>query len=126
MRDVYTLKAIIWYQSQPTMHPLTCGSDSNHKPLTAYVNNKGEVIGLKCEDCDYVQKDVPEIVVTMYREYLAKGWLANHKNEIIADLKNMISDIEDEHYGANMFFTVVEERVKKWRQLKKSDETDLP
>lgn len=121
---VNLLKAISWYQHTEGNHPLTCGKTSTHKPLIADLNNRGQVIGLKCEECDYVQKYVPDVIIHMYKKYKEKGWLANHKNEIIYDLKNMISDVNDEHYGSFMFFKLVRERVDKWEKLKESDEYD--
>jgi len=121
---VNLLKAVIWYQHQKDVHQLTCGKNSNHKPLTVNVDKKGKVIGLKCEECDYIQNNIPDIVVDMYKKYLEKGWLANHKNEVIYDLKNMISDVQDEHNGSFTFFQYVRDRVDKWEKLKKMDEID--
>jgi hypothetical protein len=49
-------------------------------------------------------------------------WIHTHKNELIYDLKNMISDLEDEHYSSYAFFDCVINKVEKWKQLMKMDE----
>jgi hypothetical protein len=45
------------HQEAGIFHTLTCGNDSQHRPLQAEVRN-GEVI-LFCPDCDYVQTHIP-------------------------------------------------------------------
>lgn len=120
----FQLKAVFWFQRQPEHHPLTCGNDSTHPELQAQLLSHQQSI-LICSKCGYTQTKIPDIVYEMYRAYLCKGWLHNHKNELISDLKNMISDLEDDHYGAEAFFDYVERRVKKWRDLKKFDHEEI-
>ena len=48
-------------------------------------------------------------------------WIHDHKNEIIYDLKNMISDLEDEHHSTPAFFYWVLKRVEKWKALEQLD-----
>lgn len=38
-----------------TVHPLTCGNDSNHTPLFPFFNWKENRMELHCRDCDYTQ-----------------------------------------------------------------------
>jgi len=56
--------AVIQWQSNPKMHPLTCGVKSSHKPLYPYPTEDGWIV-LKCGelDCDYIQKHIPDVVL---------------------------------------------------------------
>ena len=47
------------HQSNPNVHPLTCGKDSNHTPLLP-MELEGRVV-LACKDCDYIQKHIPPL-----------------------------------------------------------------
>ena len=49
-------------------------------------------------------------------------WLKQHKHLIIADLKNLIEDLEDDHYGSYMFFHIVKCNVEKWKAMKENDD----
>jgi len=49
-------------------------------------------------------------------------WIHKQKNELITDLKNMISDLEDEHYSSYSFFEMVERKVERWKTHMKMDE----
>lgn len=54
--------AIESWQADPYVHPLTCGWDSqNHRPLRP--RRDGDQVVLVCEDCDYVQRWVPAVVL---------------------------------------------------------------
>jgi len=52
-------------------------------------------------------------------------YIHKHKNTLIADLKNMISDLEDEHYSSHSFFEMVERKVQQWKQWMKMDEDSI-
>ena len=54
------LSSIKKYQNCIYVHPLTCGTDSNHSLLEGRILN-GNVV-LVCPDCDYIQEWVPDIV----------------------------------------------------------------
>ena len=56
---INALKA--WQSDSENVHPLTCGNDSTHAPLVP-VSDGGNII-LKCSDCDYVQKFIPDVVL---------------------------------------------------------------
>lgn len=49
------------WQANGRVHPLTCGNDSGHAPLVPL--DDGDDVVLVCRDCDYRQKDIPDIVV---------------------------------------------------------------
>lgn len=51
-----TMSRIIKHQTCQSMHPLTCGNDSNHRPLYPVWEDR---IVLRCPDCDYVQTFIP-------------------------------------------------------------------
>lgn len=67
MSNENKLQAIIDWQMDESIHPMTCGEDSNHRNLIGVLENG--VICLKCLDCDYVQKFIPNIV---YMKFLNK------------------------------------------------------
>jgi len=60
------MKAVEEWQANETIHPLTCGIDSNHRPLKA-VGRDGKVI-LICLDCEYTHTAVPECVIKAHLE----------------------------------------------------------
>jgi hypothetical protein len=55
------IEAVKAWQNNTSIHPLTCGKDSKHKGLIP-VEKDGEVI-LKCPDCGYIQKCIPDAVL---------------------------------------------------------------
>lgn len=52
------MQAVLRHQLDPNLHPLTCGVDSNHRPLVPAMTTKGHVV-LRCADCSYMQSHVP-------------------------------------------------------------------
>ena len=57
MKNKQRIKILTSYQSNPMVHPLTCGVNSNHQnliPIEENDNENSKVI-LKCLDCDYTQ-----------------------------------------------------------------------
>jgi hypothetical protein len=54
------INAIKVWQTNPFLHPLTCGNDSRHRNLEPFDDNG--IIKLKCIDCDYIQDFIPECV----------------------------------------------------------------
>ena len=54
------IAAIAKQQSDTRFHPLTCGNDSRHKVLVGVVVD--DKVVLKCEDCDYIQKYIPNTI----------------------------------------------------------------
>jgi len=52
-------------------------------------------------------------------------YIHKHKNTLIADLKNMISDLEDEHYSSWSFFDLIERKLKSWKDQMKMDEDSV-
>lgn len=61
MNEHDLILAILWWQTNPAFHPLTCGNDSHHPPL--YFEDRL----LKCHACDYTQMNIPMVV---YRAWL--------------------------------------------------------
>jgi hypothetical protein len=55
------LSKIAKWQQNASVHPLTCGNDSQHLPLVGKEVN-GKVL-LVCLECDYNQDYVPEVVI---------------------------------------------------------------
>lgn len=53
MKNQQKIKILNSYQSNPMVHPLTCGNNSYHQNLVPIEENN-EVI-LKCLDCNYTQ-----------------------------------------------------------------------
>jgi len=58
------LLAISDFQKDETIHAMTCAVDSNHRKLIAVLKN--ETVQLKCLDCDYTQKSIPNVVYIRY------------------------------------------------------------
>ena len=58
----FVVAAIKRWQNLTYIHPLTCGNNSNHSPLIAKTD--GVNVWLECPDCDYVQKHIPDAVIT--------------------------------------------------------------
>lgn len=54
-----SLNAVVAWQVNPLVHPLTCGVDSTHNNLWPILDKMGNV-NLLCE-CGYLQKNVPEV-----------------------------------------------------------------
>ena len=66
MIDPHILKAteISAYQADPAVHPLTCGRDSTHRPMSPYLEwmiTGHYELTLRCFDCDFVQAHIPDI-----------------------------------------------------------------
>lgn len=55
------LNAIKLWQNDISIHPLTCGSDSNHAPMVGYIDSGLNDVFIKCSDCGYTQV-VPPVV----------------------------------------------------------------
>jgi len=65
------IEAINEHQQRKDLHPLTCGNDSRHRPLLAKEEN-GKAI-LVCEDCDYVQRYIPEVFEEIVEEIVEEN-----------------------------------------------------
>jgi Zn ribbon nucleic-acid-binding protein len=52
------------WQDAGFVHPLTCGNNSNHRPLVPF-DNGGQVL-VHCLDCGYSQDRIPEVVLSDY------------------------------------------------------------
>ena len=57
---IKAIKAIEAWQADSTIHELTCGVSSNHKPLVPV--EKGDDVVLLCVTCGYFQKWIPDVV----------------------------------------------------------------
>ena len=57
------ISAVLAWQANDTVHPLTCGKDSSHRPLEPV--KEGRRVILKCPDCDYIQTVIPQVVIEM-------------------------------------------------------------
>lgn len=53
------ISAILEWQSDDFVHPLTCGNNSNHANLMPFVIDNE--VKLNCLDCDYVQTIWPAL-----------------------------------------------------------------
>ena len=56
-----SMNAISAWQTDQMLHELTCGNDSNHTILFPAIVG-GKVV-LVCRDCDYLQKNIPDVVL---------------------------------------------------------------
>lgn len=66
------------WQNSPFVHALTCRNDSNHALLEPK-EVSGKVV-LVCENCGYVQKHIPEVVLdfdVQHHEEQMKQWVAD-------------------------------------------------
>lgn len=54
------------FQELQGVHELTCGKNSDHRPLVARLSAAGEA-ELYCLDCDYVQHHIPMHCVKMVK-----------------------------------------------------------
>jgi len=61
------IEAIDNWQNDPSCHQLTCGNNSNHKPLVIVKEESGKIF-LKCMNCDYKQDHVPESIKNWWNE----------------------------------------------------------
>jgi hypothetical protein len=78
--DVFQkIAAIELWQNDPSVHPLTCGKDSQHSLLRPQINQivrggSGDAyapwVVLQCPDCDYIQTNVPEAIFDRYNQVL--------------------------------------------------------
>jgi hypothetical protein len=57
-------EAVTFWQNEPSIHPLTCGNNSNHQLLIPVV--KDDRCILICKDCDYTQDCIPDIVLKFF------------------------------------------------------------
>jgi hypothetical protein len=57
-----------WQGGALLVHPLTCGVDSHHRTLVPREKD-GRVV-LACLDCDYLQADIPAVVLGSTRSGL--------------------------------------------------------
>lgn len=77
---------------------------------------EGEFYG-KCEICKeticYNCKDSHNEKNHNIKETI---WIIKNKNYIVNELKNLILDVEDEHYSTPRFFASIENRLNKWKQ----------
>jgi hypothetical protein len=64
MRNEDIVKQIIAWQSNPLLHPLTCGNDSNHEVLVPVIEKKKVI--LRCLDCEYIQRWIPDVCMIDY------------------------------------------------------------
>lgn len=55
MNNIEKIEAIRKHQNNPMLHPLTCGNNSNHKPLEPVVIDSK--VCLICLNCSYTQKN---------------------------------------------------------------------
>lgn len=60
------LKAVNFWQSNPLVHPLTCGRDSNHPPLIGIMHEQ-TTPALECIRCGYLQAPIPDAVLRWYQ-----------------------------------------------------------
>lgn len=81
MLDDEILKAVDTWQNASFFHEMTCGKDSRHAPLRARKNASGKVV-LYCPDCDYVQEEIPQLI------------LASYKNGFYEKMKKFLEDLK--------------------------------
>lgn len=55
------IAAIRRWQSNPKVHPLTCGKDGSHALLRPSLESEGQIV-LLCPDCDYRQVQIPRAI----------------------------------------------------------------
>lgn len=63
-------RRVLFYQHLGTIHPLTCGNNSNHKLLVPRVRDMK--VKMICKDCDHVQ-EVPEMFLQNEFDQFIKG-----------------------------------------------------
>ena len=86
-QDDSKVAAIYSWQNAGYLHPLTCGTNSEHALLVPHKIVEG-VIVLRCRDCDYVQTSVPGVVYSRWErissgaeeEYPLDSWVVGYKN----------------------------------------------
>jgi hypothetical protein len=61
MTDAEILFAINSWQTDPRVHPLTCGFNPRHQPLEGVVTDTG--VELRCPECEYRQTNIPDAVL---------------------------------------------------------------
>ena len=54
-----TVMAILRWQNNPMVHPLTCGRKSAHRLLFPWLDEESGAVVLLCPDCDYKQTHIP-------------------------------------------------------------------
>lgn len=79
------IKRIKGWQSNPYVHPLTCGVDSRHEVLDA-VEKDGEVI-LSCPTCGWVQNPLPMVVMSMAE-------MTDERRKALDDLSSQAQDLK--------------------------------
>lgn len=54
--------AILYWQTNPYFHPLTCANDNCNNASLYYDNGI-----LKCHKCDYEQKNIPDVILEVWK-----------------------------------------------------------
>jgi Zn-finger protein len=86
MNNKQKIKILESYQSNPMVHPLTCGNNSSHQNLIP-VEENGEVI-LKCLDCDYTQTLDDEFIKLLDKlDKVQRSMIEKYKKMIEEDNK---------------------------------------
>ena len=70
MTNQEIIEKVFKWQNAGFVHPLTCPNESRHHNLEAK-ELAGKVV-LHCPDCDYVQKYIPEEILSNYVEDMKK------------------------------------------------------
>lgn len=92
------VRAVMHYQSNPHVHPLTCGNNSEHQVLQPMI--VGTQVALICIDCGYVQTYIPDYIFP--KRFASESEI----NEMYRIVRNALNDwaggvaVKDQSYIA--------------------------
>lgn len=69
-----TVVAILRWQNNPMVHPLTCGRKSAHRLLFPWLDEESGAVVLLCPDCDYKQTHIPPMFAHHLPSDAPSGW----------------------------------------------------
>lgn len=72
LNNIKEINAIIHWQQSSDKDKFICGNDENHGILFPGLDIETNTVVMGCPNCDYIMKDIPEIVLKYYNNYLKK------------------------------------------------------
>lgn len=74
LEAIALVEAVARWQLDTLVHPLTCGTESDHRPLLLpRWNSEQQRVELWCAECDYVQVIIPDCVLAHGPEHVRKS-----------------------------------------------------
>lgn len=121
----FKVKAVEHWQKDESVHPLTCGNDSSHRPLHPFYKLSTKEFYLMCFNCQYKQHNVPDVV---YQKFLSDKKIVSKPKYFQfhlfqPNLANTVDGVEsfdqfNVHYLNERFFPITGDQEPYYYQLK--------